>query len=488
MVGLVLVGACGRVGYSLSADDLAPALVTVDAAAPDLATPDASMDLAPYIDQSVIVDLAPSDRAMPDTTPLIDAARPDLAHPDFALPDLSLPDLSLPDLSLPDLSLPDLSVPDFSLPDLSLPDLTPPQDLSFQPISQVLVVGGSDNNGNTPSTSEVFNSSAAMFFATGNVSYTPGGASGLCAPAMTLLGSGKVLIAGGGCGDQSITTNLASVFDPSTMSWSPSASSMAFGRDQFVMVTLADGTALVTGGCAGGCSGPNVLGQFFGSVGPSTESYINGTFGTMPSLNTPRGGLSNGGVTLASGQVLVCGGNNAFNTTYSTCELFTPGDKWRTVGSLPDPGARQMVLLQNGTVLALTQDGQSSIVFSGALWQPAVALPGGAIQLGARLVVLANGDVLAIGGSSAIGPVSTVSRYSASSKSWTGTTPLGTARAGAISVLLKNGLVLVAGGQSSTTASSVLSTSELYDPLGQVWAAGPTMSQARAGANAVLLP
>jgi len=87
-----------------------------------------------------------------------------------------------------------------------------------------------------------------------------------------------------------ITTNAASLYDPASNQWT-ATTFMSFGRDQFGMVPLSGGNALAFAGCAGGCLGPNILGQGFSSVGPSAEIYSFSTnqWTTVAPLNTAVG-------------------------------------------------------------------------------------------------------------------------------------------------------------------------------------------------------
>lgn len=54
-------------------------------------------------------------------------------------------------------------------------------------------------------------------------------------------------------------------------------------------------------------------------------------------------------------------------------------------------------------------------------------------------------------------------------------------------VLLNNGKVLIAGGSSTAVGNTVLSTTELFDPINQTFSAGPAMNTARRRPTATLL-
>ena len=123
---VLLLAACGRIGYVVSPEGGArDAAVSIDAAAvdasPDLAItadlPGEPPDLAPP-DATLLADLAVDAARSPDATPAHDLATVDHASPDLATSDLATPDLAQPDLGVPDLAQPDLALPDLAAPDL----------------------------------------------------------------------------------------------------------------------------------------------------------------------------------------------------------------------------------------------------------------------------------------------------------------------------------------------------------------------------------
>src|SRR5207244_1462366 len=87
-------------------------------------------------------------------------------------------------------------------------------------VIKVLVTGGLTNTttGVYTDTAEVYDPSTGLWTPTNNnvPNAPPPALSGLCAPNMSFLGNGKVLVAGGGCSDAGITTNAASLYDPAT--------------------------------------------------------------------------------------------------------------------------------------------------------------------------------------------------------------------------------------------------------------------------------
>jgi N-acetylneuraminic acid mutarotase len=362
---------------------------------------------------------------------------------------------------------------------------------------KVLVTGGLTDpiSGVWTDTAEVFHAATGTWIPTQNrvPNAPPADRSGLCAPNMALLGNDKVLVAGGGCSDAGVTTNAASLYDPATNSWT-SAAPMAFGRDQFGMVSLSNGNALAFAGCAGGCSGPNILGQFFPTVGRSTETYSHqaNSWTTLAPLNTGRGNFASSNllqtvVRLLDDKVLACNGSNGINISFTTCEIYDPATNiWSTTGGLTEAGPHQLALLPSGHPLAIMNNGIGAIRFdpTAGIWFATGSL--GTRQTMGTLAVLGNGEVLVSGGSDGVSPVNTAQIFNPTSGTWRPTGSMTTRRAGHIAVPLGDGRVLVAGGQ--TTGSALLSSAEIFDPATGTWSPTGSMSLPRAFANAVALP
>jgi uncharacterized protein (TIGR03437 family) len=98
--------------------------------------------------------------------------------------------------------------------------------------------------------------------------------------------------------------------------------------------------------------------------------------------------------------------------------------------------------------------------------------------------LLQDGRVLVAGGNSAPGVTSTVELYTPSGSFVPGP-PMLQARAGAACVTLLDGRVLMAGGTDGTSA---LSSAEVFDPTQNTWTRVGSMTNARAGHTATLLP
>ncbi|HET9530533.1 MAG TPA: kelch repeat-containing protein, partial [Blastocatellia bacterium] len=101
-------------------------------------------------------------------------------------------------------------------------------------------------------------------------------------------------------------------------------------------------------------------------------------------------------------------------------------------------------------------------------------------------VRLANGKVL-VGGGFSQTKLSSAELYDPETGSWTPTGSLITARTNATATLLANGKVLVAGGEGPENGSTSLDSAEIYDPDTGRWSPTGTMNAARNVHTATLL-
>ena len=366
---------------------------------------------------------------------------------------------------------------------------------------KILVAGGSPSlQGPYTSTAELFDPATNTWSFTTNTipNAPPASVDGLCFPNMALLGNGQVLLAGGGCTDAGFTTNASSLYDPATNQWTATGTStpnfMNFGRDQFGMVTLNGGMALAFAGCAGGCSGPNILGQYIYAVGLSAEVYDYSTnqWTTVASLTQIRGNLASsnlnqGAVVLQDGRVLTCDGTDGFVTPRTTCEIYDPGaNTWSQTGAIGETGTHQLVLLSNGNVLTVMNNGISASLFDPVAGTWSVTGPLTSAQIGGQLVRLSDGRVLDCGGTDGQSvSINNVQIYDPSSGQWSVTGPMTTGRFYHLAVLLSDGRVLVAGGEDPNNA--ILASAEIFDPSVGTWSTTGPMGLQRTQANALNL-
>ena len=119
---------------------------------------------------------------------------------------------------------------------------------------------------------------------------------------------------------------------------------------------------------------------------------------------------------------------------------------------------------------------------------PAVQAATFAKRWGAVTVVLADGSVLVVGGTSGKDSKSAVAKaqvYDLASGSWRNVTPMREQRAYPAAARLPDGRILVAGGSRD---GAPVATCEIYDPVTDTWSAAPPMSVARSFFDLVTLP
>jgi hypothetical protein len=164
----------------------------------------------------------------------------------------------------------------------------------------------------------------------------------------------------------------------------------------------------------------------FAAITPFPLLAQSGTWTNTGSLNTPR--TAHTASLLASGQVLVVGGEDSGNNFLTSAELYNPvTGKWAATGSTATP------------------------------------------RMDHTATLLPNGEVLVSGGYLGVDPhyqpiyTATAELYDPSSGTWKATGSMTVPRAWHGATLLPNGQVLVAGGTNATTSA------ELYDPSKGTW-------------------
>jgi hypothetical protein len=261
----------------------------------------------------------------------------------------------------------------------------------------------------------------------------------------TLLGDGRVLVAGG-TDDAS-----AEVYDPVSRTFT-STGSMTTPRDGHAAILLPDGRVLITGGeqsCQNcGNAGTQVLSsaELFD---PST-----GTFAKTGAMATRRAGQT--AILLRNGLALVLGGGNMGDPDDSAAELYNPAN-----GTFHKTGA--MVMPRWGFTTTLLVDGR---------------------------VLVAGGDGRCCS-PNPYAPVASAELYDPATGTFSLTGPMGIARAEFTATLLLTGQVLIAGGRSQPTgptAPDLLASGELFDPTSGNFTPAATMTSARLSHSATLLP
>lgn len=322
----------------------------------------------------------------------------------------------------------------------------------------VLVAGGTDAHNNILSSAEIYSVSGGTFSATGSLATTRTGA------VAVLLPTGKVLIAGGSSdGTRNGALNSAELFDPNTGTFTASSSTMTAARFGASITLLNTGKVLIAGGINSG------------GVLNTAELYdpVAGTFTATGNLNTARTGQS--ATLLGTGKVLVAGGSSdgTANGAVNSGELFDPagnsgaGTFTSVAGANPTLATGrwepEAVLLSSGKVLVAGGQNSGGALTSADLYDPVADsfTPSNQNMSQARAngsaLALPSGMVLLVGGTTN----QAVDLYDPKSDRFDATGSLQQSDVGTVSTLLDNGDVLVVG---LTTAATPASDAELYSP------------------------
>jgi hypothetical protein len=273
---------------------------------------------------------------------------------------------------------------------------------------RLLVAGGFEANVTLHSTAEIFDPTLNASTATVNMSLPRADHTA------TLLPGGKVLITGGiiklpGPGSlpdcptgpqATCVTSTAEVFDPQTMTFSPTAQPMSNKRANHTAVRLTDGRVLIVGG----------HGDDQEMLPPSAEIYDPATNTFTPTSPPQFARTLHTASLLPSGNVLIAGGfsQEQFKvpvgemTSAEIFDLTTDPPTFRAAGSMLVPrGSHTATPLTNGTVLIA---GGSAVSAIGEIFDPETetfhATDGAmsSTRLFHAAVMLPSGKVLVSGG------------------------------------------------------------------------------------------
>jgi N-acetylneuraminic acid mutarotase len=372
------------------------------------------------------------------------------------------------------------------------------------PDGRVMVAGGQASFINSTNSVEVYDPNA------GTWSLAGGQVIGRQQHTTTLLADGRVLVVGGqGAGSGTSAQPLsylksAQIYDPATHTWS-STGSLTTGRYDHAATLLSDHRVLVTGGITSG-----------GTSGVTTNSAeiwdpSNGQWTTVnPMITNPNGRRGHALTPLPTGQVLVTGGfDTSLPANYlASAEIYDPTLNQWTAPSPSPAGQATMssarayhtaTILSNGKVViiggrTLTSSLTSTVDGFDPETQSFIPLPdiggnGATPRAFHTATLLPNGKIFVAGGQIAggIGGVSatnTTELYDPSTGVSDAFTPnLSVIRTQHAAVLLPNGKVLLTGGSGLPPVSS----SELFDPLGNTITSTGSMVVGHYNASAVLL-
>lgn len=293
-----------------------------------------------------------------------------------------------------------------------------------------------------------------------------------------LLGDGTVLAVGNdyACypGPAGQGSETAERYDPVADAWTK-APSLNKGRKLPVTVTLDDGSAMVIGGV-------NTTEDAFSSTKIFTPST--GTWTDGPLLAVARGAplaarLADGRL-LAVSQVLPEDMANA-----TTGELYDPAKQaWSKAASPKSSYFDQLVPMADGRALGVGKlgDGRTFEIYDPAddTW---TMLDNGPAFFGNVYVPMHDGSFLTIGIDEGGGM--RVARLDLATGSSVPAAPMHTLRGGAAIAVLADGRVLAAGGTAGE--ATALASTEIYDPVTDSWSAGPDLLAPRTDASAIVL-
>lgn len=260
---------------------------------------------------------------------------------------------------------------------------------------------------------------------------------------VTLLGDGRVLVAGGlgpylGRSAEA-TLRSAEVYDPATGRWTATGS-MHTAREGHLAVELLDGRVLVIGGTSG-----------------SSAEVYDPSSGTWTQTGAPTGHptASDTATVLTNGDVLLVG--------YEfSAQIYHPSSgSWETTGQMIQRRSHHSAtVLADGRVLVAGGWIGGPVISSAEIYDPNVATW---TATGSMLhqaepnasMLLSDGSVLVVTGNSA-------ERYDPTTGRWRAAAGMPPGGRGGTAVLLADGTVLIAGGENQDGRAST--SAYVYDP------------------------
>jgi hypothetical protein len=308
----------------------------------------------------------------------------------------------------------------------------------------------------------------------------------------TVLGDGTLLVVGDDVdcapGGASPGSETAERYDPVADTWSEAAS-LNKPRKGFAMVPTIDGGAMVIGGL----NADDVSFSSTKRYDPDTDRWSDG-----PLLDIARGQPS--AVAVGDGRIIVASSASEGETSAtSTAEIYAPwdGERWWDDGRMDEIGVYRLYGLTDGRVLARGWVFESPDHFrvsdtGGAEGWSAFAGPD--VDDIGDVVPLADGGAIAFTyEDSELGLFSSsrVVRLRPGTDDWVDAAPFPHPRTAAQIARLPDGRIIVAGGHDFHTdlgEGTIVTTTDIYDPVADAWSAGPDLRQPRMGGEAITLP
>jgi N-acetylneuraminic acid mutarotase len=317
----------------------------------------------------------------------------------------------------------------------------------------------------------------------------------------TTLNDGTMLIAGGAIISENVYSNSlqdAWLYDPTLDTWTEKESSLSI-HEFHSAAKLSNGHVLVAGGANESFAeifDPFAITNSWSKVENSPYLSLGQTTATL----------------LNDGRVLLLGAYTEDGSSRQVLLYEPTSNSWTVGPALPDdsltgPG-HSATLLKDNTVLVVggfpkcpvdiitTEATSTSAVFDpvnntwGAIASTNLArgFHSATLLPDTRVLIAGGGGEIA---NSCITPfwysvLATAELYDPTAKTWTTTTSMTEARAEHRAILMdESGRVLVAGGRRNSQ-NRILSSAEIFDPIGQTWTATSRMQIARYGHSLTL--
>jgi uncharacterized protein YjbI with pentapeptide repeats len=342
----------------------------------------------------------------------------------------------------------------------------------------VLVVGGADDTNAPTKTAEVYCSGMSAVCPIADGSFKPTASMGTprLGHTATLLADGNVLVAGGIIDTMNTPTPSAEVYcmfvagpvctASSDIGTFKAARPMSTARSDHTATLLFDNRVLIAGGFTDTVGTPIATSEVYCSAFGGPCLAADGSFQPSGSMGTPRD--SHAATLLADHTVLVTGGEiDATGTPTNTADVYCAAVS--APGSGPCTGADGTFKPTANLMFSARSEHTASL-----LQDNRVLVAGGYLDLGN---VTQSADVYCafVAGNCAATDLGKFKPVG----------PLVTGRANQTATVLNDGWIVVAGGVDGTPA--VFASSELFDPLANIFETGAPMTSPRSGHAATKL-